>query len=60
MGEDVFIVYDVFWMSVWIFFMFVFIFFMVVKSGALSLFYRRARGGNTFSRIMMYVCGKYV
>ena len=58
-GEDVFTVYDVFWMSARTFSMFAFILFMAVKSGALSLFHRRARGGNTSPRITTYARGKY-
>ena len=58
-GEDVFTVYDVFWMSARTLSMFAFILLMAVKSGALSLFHRRARGGNTSPRITTYARGKY-
>ena len=58
-GEDILTVYGVFWMSARTFSMFAFVLFMAVKSGALSLFHKRGRGGNTSPRNATYARGKY-
>jgi hypothetical protein len=58
-GEDILTVYDVFWTSARTFSMFAFVLFMAVKSGALSLFHKRGRGGNTSPRNATYARGKY-